>query len=106
VSIALPDGGVSLLAGLAFNGIGVMITHQVPVSKLTADIDDKVGSLTITKGDGTQFTPPQGKTLNIKVDNEIMTINTVSGDTLSVTRAALGSKAAAHATGASVVLNS
>jgi hypothetical protein len=40
------------------------------------------------------------------VDNEIMTINTVWGDTLKVTRGALGSTAAAHATGASVVLNS
>jgi len=100
------DPGISLIAGLAFNGIGVLITHQVPVTKLTAAVDDKVQSLTVTTGDGAQFTPPQGKTLNIKVDNEIMTISIVSGDTLTVTRAALGSKAALHASGATVVLNS
>jgi hypothetical protein len=106
VSFTLPGAGVSLLSGLAFNGIGVLVTHQTPASKLTADIDDKVQSLSVTTGEGAQFKLPSGKPVNVKIDDEILTVSDAVADKLTVTRGQLNTKAAAHKTGATVVLMS
>ena len=102
VSYDLGNSPITLLPGLAFNGVGVVVTHQI-TSALSANIDDKQTTVPVTKGDGKQFTPPAGQTLTIVVESETMTVQSVSGDTLNVTR---GTPAAKHDQGTAVRLGS
>ena len=72
-------------------------------SNLAAGIGASDTSLTVTTGDGAKF--PSNTPFRISIDNEIIEVGAVAGDTFSsLTRGVEGTTAAAHSAGAIVEL--
>jgi len=102
ISYDLGAAGIPLAGGLAFNGIGVLVTHGV-ASKLATAVDEKAETLQVTATEGKQFTPAdEKKPIKIKIDAEEMLVTKVLGDVLTVTR---GTPPAKHPAGALVGLS-
>ena len=72
------------------------------VSALAADITSTATSLTVTTDEGAKF--PATGDFHITIEDEILKCTARTTDTLTVTRAAEGTTAAAHITGKSVEL--
>ena len=72
------------------------------LSTLASDITDSDLSLTVAAGEGALF--PSTYPFHITIEDEILTCTNRSTDTLTVTRAAEGTSAAAHTAGKAVVL--
>ena len=72
-------------------------------STLLSDITDADLSLDVASGEGARF--PSTYPFHITIGSEILECTNRSSDTLTVTRAAESTVAAAHAAGASVRLN-
>jgi len=70
-------------------------------STLAADITSTATSLSVATGDGTKF---PAAPFHITIENEILEVTAVSGDTFTVTRAQEGTTAAAHTAGKAVEL--
>jgi len=69
---------------------------------LNADITADDTSLTLQTGEGANFPDPP---FHITVDDEIMEVTAVNGDTFTITRGVEGTTATAHSAGAVVHLN-
>ena len=72
------------------------------LSTLASDITDSDLSLTVAAGEGVLF--PSTYPFHITIEDEILTCTNRSTDTLTVTRAAEGTSAAAHTAGKAVAL--
>ena len=84
-----------------------MTTFLIPknnaYSTLAAEINNAVTSLNVAAGEGARF--PTSYPFHITIDSEILECSDVTTDTLTVTRAAESTSAAAHLADATVRLN-
>lgn len=77
-------GGVSIISGLAIDGIGVLVTKQLTYSPLAKDLATTDTTVQVKAGDGPLFQ----KAAKIQIEQELMPVTKIEGDTLTVTRAA------------------
>ena len=80
-----------------------LVVKNRAFSKLAAALTDSALTVDVTAGDGALF--PSTYPFHITIDDEILAVTNRSTDTLTFTRAAQGSSAAAHSSGGRVFLN-
>ena len=80
-----------------------LVVKNRAFSKLAAALTDSALTVDVTAGDGALF--PSTYPFHITIDDEILAVTNRSTDTLTFTRAAQSTSAAAHSSGANVFLN-
>ena len=92
---------LSVAAVNAFNAFAAKQWANIQTA-LSSGINSSTTSITVDSVSGMAASDSKGVITALLIDSEVVTVSSISGTTLTVTRAALGTTAASHSSGAMV----